>query len=223
MSYLQDSFLNFTHKTPKWFWRGWSCEMLLRAQRPRSCQGNFGCSAPSRITLMGKKMKTKMPYQIKIKELNTDSSMCSILLLMDLFLEEERHWAHTSPWDLMGCSHESWGRKLPDGLAWLFLKGSGNWNCLLRNGRNKCHLCLHTEKEGGSKELQVFQPHLHPCKSGEADNPGIPFQTHEGYKGCQEQSGWISKGHIVPDQAWWVPGEQGMVFIWHCLTQHTSG
>lgn len=63
----------------------------------------------------------------------------------------------------------------------------------------KCHLCLQ-QGQGGSKERQAGQPHLHPCEGDGPNNPGNNFQTHEGHKCYQQHSAWIYKGKITPDK-----------------------
>ena len=64
----------------------------------------------------------------------------------------------------------------------------------------KCHLYPQQWQEGGSKKPEAGQPYLHPCDGDVENNPGNHFQTHEGYKCYQQQSAWIYKGEIIPDQ-----------------------
>jgi len=56
-------------------------------------------------------------------------------------------------------------------------------------------------QEGGPRELQAGQPHLHPGKGDGAAYPGGHQQASGGKEGYQEESAWIHQGEIMPDQS----------------------
>ena len=56
-------------------------------------------------------------------------------------------------------------------------------------------------QEGGPRELQAGQPHLHPGKSDGAAYPGGHHEASGRKEGYQERSAWIHQGEIMPDQS----------------------
>ena len=66
------------------------------------------------------------------------------------------------------------------------LRGPGGQERCPRTGKGQCHSNLQKGQEGGPRELQAGQPHLHPGKGDGAAYPGGHHQASGRKEGYQE-------------------------------------